>query len=245
MSSLTKKVKTERYTTKVNGRVMKNDRPKNTHIPTYPIKDEKDIKKIYRYLELQIAYSKSTFEEFIAYRNYMLFMLGINTALRAEDLLQLKVKGVIKGRIDTTENKTKKDQHFMLNKKLFEEIKKYIEKFDLRLDDYLFASRKSGDDGFTKPITRQASHKIMKTIAEVVGINYSFGLHSLRKTFGYHYIKRNLNSADAWLTLSKMYNHSSPATTMMYICWDDKDYKAREEFFLDNESTIKRNKRKK
>lgn len=224
---------------------MKLDRPKNTHIPTYPIKDEKDIKKVYRYLENQIKYSKTDYGEYIAYRNYMLFMVGINTALRAEDLLQLKVKDVIKGRIDTTENKTKKDQHFILNDKLFTEIKIYIQAFNLQMSDYLFASRKNGKEGYTRPITRQASHIIMKSIAEYIGINYSFGLHSLRKTFGYHYIKKNLNTADAWLTLSKMYNHSSPAITMVYICWDDKDYKAREEFFIDSDTDVERRIRRK
>lgn len=38
----------------------------------------------------------------------MLFLIGFNTAFRAEDLLQLRVKDVIKGFVSIKENKTKK-----------------------------------------------------------------------------------------------------------------------------------------
>ncbi len=62
----------------------------------------------------------------------MLFLIGFNTAFRAEDLLQLKVKDIEKGYVSIKENKTGKWQHFRMNKDLHNEIMQYVEKIQIK-----------------------------------------------------------------------------------------------------------------
>lgn len=202
---------------------------------TLPVKSKKMLDTIMIYLWQNKEHAKSNIKEYQAYRNYMLFLIGFNTAFRAEDLLQLRVKDVIKGFVSIKENKTKKVQNFRMNKKLHEEIKNYIETYDLKEHDYLFMGQKKKDTykGITKnviyPITRQQGRNICKKVSNAVGIDFKFGLHSLRKTFGYMYIKNGGNV----ITLMKMYNHSSPDITLLYVMWGKEDAeKDRELIFL-------------
>lgn len=202
---------------------------------TLPIKDKKMLDRVMLYLINQKEHSKSKIKEYQAYRNYILFLIGFNTAFRAEDLLQLRVKDVIKGYISIKENKTGKMQNFRMNKQLHEEIMKYIETYELKNNDYLFMGQKKKDtfQGKTKnilyPITRQNTRLIFRKVAEAVGIDFKFGLHSLRKTFGYMYI---LNGGNL-ITLMKMYNHEEPSTTLLYVMWNREDAeREREAVFI-------------
>ena len=202
---------------------------------TLPIKDKKMLDRVMLYLIKQKEHSKSKIKEYQAYRNYILFLIGFNTAFRAEDLLQLRVKDVIKGYISIKENKTGKMQNFRMNKQLHEEITKYIETYELKNNDYLFMGQKKKDtfQGKTKnilyPITRQNTRLIFRKVAEAVGIDFKFGLHSLRKTFGYMYI---LNGGNL-ITLMKMYNHEEPSTTLLYVMWNREDAeREREAVFI-------------
>ena len=79
------------------------------------------------------------------------------------------------------------------------------------------------------PITRQNARNICKEVADAVGIDFKFGLHSLRKTFGYMYIKKGGNV----MTLMKMYNHYSPDVTLLYVMWGKEDAESdRESTFI-------------
>ncbi len=202
---------------------------------TLPIKEKKMLDRVMLYLINQKEHSKSKIKEYQAYRNYILFLIGFNTAFRAEDLLQLRVKDVIKGYVSIKENKTGKMQNFRMNKQLHEEITKYIETYELKNNDYLFMGQKKKDtfQGKTKnilyPITRQNTRLIFRKVAEAVGIDFKFGLHSLRKTFGYMYI---LNGGNI-ITLMKMYNHDEPSTTLLYVMWNREDAeREREAVFI-------------
>ena len=63
---------------------------------TLPIKDKKLLKRVMDFLIHEKEHAKSEIKKYQAYRNYMLFLIGLNTAFRAEDLLQLRVKDVEK-----------------------------------------------------------------------------------------------------------------------------------------------------
>ena len=202
---------------------------------TLPIKDKRMLDRVMKYLIYEKEHAKSDIKRYQAYRNYMLFLIGFNTAFRAEDLLQLRVTDVEKGYVSIKENKTGKMQNFRMNKKLHQEIIDYIEKYDLKKNDYLFMGQKKKDTykGITKkviyPITRQNCRIIFKKVAEQNGIDFKFGLHSLRKTFGYMYM---INGGNL-LTLMKMYNHDKPSTTLLYVMWDTVDAeKEREATFI-------------
>lgn len=186
---------------------------------TLPIKDEKEIARIVQYLLVRRDKAKKAghMKRYLTYyRNYMLFMCGVNLAFRAEDLLQLRVNDLIEGYVQIKENKTGKSQIFPLNKSFLEDIKKYVEVMGLTSHEYMFPSQRPGVIG---AITRQQADRIMWDIKKNCKIRYTFAMHSLRKTFGYMYYK----NGGKLLTLQKMYNHDDPSTTLRYIMWDDND----------------------
>ena len=203
---------------------------------TLPIKDEKLLKRVMDYLIREKEHAKSDIKKFQAYRNYILFLIGFNTAFRAEDLLQLKVKDVEKGYISIKENKTGKMQNFRMNKQLHSEIVDYIKEYELTNNDYLFMGQKKKDTHKGKsweviyPITRQnCQNSIFPKVINACGIDFKFGLHSLRKTFGYMYILKGGNV----ITLMKMYNHDSPDVTLLYVMWSTSDIeKERENIYI-------------
>lgn len=209
---------------------------------TLPIRDKKLLDRVMDYLVHEIEHSKTDIKHKQAYRNYILFLIGFNTAFRAEDLLQLRVKDVLKGYVSIKENKTGKMQHFRMNKQLHEEILKYIEFNSLKENDYLFMGQKKKDTykGITKkviyPITRQTARGVCRKVADATGIDFKFGLHSLRKTFGYMYV---LNGGNV-ITLMKMYNHDEPGTTLLYVMWNREDAERdREAVFIGGKNSPK------
>lgn len=197
---------------------------------TQPIKDKKQLQSLLYYLLNQIDKAKTPVKKYQADRNYMLVLVGLNTAFRAEDLLQLRVTD-LNGYISIKENKTGKMQNFKMNKAFKDEIDAYVKRWELGKYDYMFMGQKTKVNGkpYHLPINRQQGHRIVSRAGEAIGINFVFGLHSLRKTFGYQYIDNGGNV----LTLMKMYNHDAPDVTLRYVCWGREDAeKARENTFI-------------
>ena len=156
-----------------------------------------------------------------SYRDYILFVIGINTGLRISDILQLKVEDVKGSHIVITEKKTNKHKRFYINEQLRKELNKYIK--GMNDNDYLFPSRK-GD----KPITRVQAYRILNDVAEKLGID-EVGTHTLRKTFGYWHYQQYKDVA----ILQDIFNHSSPSVTLRYIgITDDIKDKTIEGFYL-------------
>ena len=155
-------------------------------------------------------------------RDYLLFVLGINTGLRISDALLLKVADVRnKSHIIITEQKTGKTKRFLINAQLAQEIDKCIVGMDD--DDYLFVSR-----GSTKPISRVQAYRILNEAADKVGLS-EIGTHTLRKTFGYWHYQQFKDVA----ILQDIFNHSAPSITLRYIgITDDNKDETIKDFFL-------------
>ncbi|WP_261982297.1 tyrosine-type recombinase/integrase [Bacillus thuringiensis] len=154
-----------------------------------------------------------------SYRNYFLFYFGINTGLRISDILQLRVKDVMKIKMA----KTDKTVEVYFNSVLQQEIAKYTSN---RADsDWLFPSRQ-GD----KPITRQMAHTFLHKASLACGIeSEQWGTHSMRKTFGYHYYQRK---KDVYY-LMKLFGHATQGQTLQYIGIEaDEIRKTMEDFTL-------------
>lgn len=197
---------------------------------TQPIKDKKQLQSLLYYLLNKVDKAKTDVKRYQADRNYMLVLVGLNTAFRAEDLLQLRVID-LNGYISIKENKTGKMQNFKMNKAFKDEIDAYVKRWNLGKYDYMFMGQKTVVNGkpYHLPINRQQGHRIVSRAGAAIGINFVFGLHSLRKTFGYQYIDGGGNV----LTLMKMYNHDNTDVTLRYVCWGREDAeKARENTFI-------------
>lgn len=158
-------------------------------------------------------------------RNYTLIVLGLNSALRISDILNLVWDDVydfderiFKTHVSIKEKKTSKAKKFFLNdtaKNALQGLKKEIG--NIKLSEYIFKSREGGN----RPLTRTMALKIIKDAAAAVRIKDRIGCHSLRKTFGYWSWKRGTPLP----LLTELFNHSNQQITRRYlgISQDDLD----------------------
>jgi integrase len=178
---------------------------------------------LYKYKKMEYVQPIRELSKIEAIKNYLkgrsmrdccLFVLGINSGLRINDLLNLKIKellddkGNIKDRITIREMKTGKAKDFPISKTARKVIRNYLEQRLYTNDEPLFLSRK-----FKKPIRRQHAYCIINQAARTVGIKDKIGTHTLRKTFGYHAYRKGYDIT----ILQKLYNHASPSVTLRYI----------------------------
>jgi integrase len=157
-------------------------------------------------------------------RDLLLFVMGINTALRISDLLLLTLgdivdeRGQVRQAIALKEKKTGKTKEFPLNSSIKQAIKVNLnerqncayldEQKKTAPDSPLFLSRKGN-----KAISRAQAWEILHSLGERVGLD-KIGTHSLRKTFGYQVYQKS--GKDIGL-VQKLLNHSSSGDTLRYI----------------------------
>lgn len=166
-----------------------------------PIRNIQKIEEIKTYL---LTYK--------SYRDYFMFVFGINSGLRISDILKLKVSDIHKKEyVKVKEQKTGKLRDVKIMDSLQQELELYIKTMKLKPSDYLF--RNSRDP--SKPISRIQAHRILKAAAEHVQLD-EISTHTLRKTMGYHFYQRTKDIA----MLMKIFNHSSESITLDYLCID-------------------------
>ena len=149
-------------------------------------------------------------------RNYLLFVLGINAALRISDLLSLKLKdvyedGKVKDQLVITEQKTGKQRSIPLEGAAKEVLKWYaaglmFNPYDM--EAYLFKSTQSD-----QPITRHQAHRLIKEWTRLVGLTGNYGTHTLRKTWGYWARKGGAPIS----LIRQALGHSREEITMAYL----------------------------
>jgi integrase len=150
--------------------------------------------------------------------DYALFVVGINTNLRASDLLNLKVGDVkdlkADDSIELKEQKTKKKKMVTFNENAVAAIQGLINSRDYDQDDYLFIGQRG-----TVLQVPSLNLKIKRWMKRL-GVKGNYGSHSLRKTWTYLQYK----FCNAPLPeLMKALNHSSQKVTLRYIGIQDKD----------------------
>lgn len=141
----------------------------------------------------------------LAERDVLIFLIGINTGLRVNDIVKLKV-GDVRGR-DTfliREGKTRKAREINIGM-LRDEIDHFIK--DKHDDDYLFKSQRG-----TNHITTTQVYRILASAGDFIGRD-DIGTHTMRKTFGYHHYKQFKDVA----ILQEIFNHDAPSITRRYI----------------------------
>ena len=183
-----------------------------------PIRDRKKVAQIKNLLRGQ--------ERF---RDLLLFVVGINSALRISDLLELKVahfldeQGKIRQRFWIKEQKRGKRQEVVVNESIREALKEYWSAYPgikEKQENYIFFNPKLND--YSHPIKRGQSWKFITSICREVGLRGNFGTHSLRKTWGYH---ARMQGVDLALIMHKL-NHESIAYTKRYLGITDDELQA-------------------
>ena len=175
-----------------------------------PIKDRKKLDAMKKY-----------FLERNEIRNYALFCVGINTALRISDILNLKWEDVydfnghrFKKHIELREKKTRKRNEIFINKEAVRALEKLMKHYRLEnvhIDRkaYIFLGRKN----INRPLNRSQAYRIINGAALALKIDGNIGCHSLRKTFGYFAAQSGISQ----ILITNIYNHSSFAITKRYL----------------------------
>ena len=183
-----------------------------------PIRDRKKIAQIKNQLRGQGRY-----------RDLLLFTVGINTALRISDLLQLRVCHFLKSRDKVArrfwikEQKRGKRHEVVINNSIREALEEFLAAYPTIADDpnnYMFFNTKM--NSLQVPIKRGQAWKFIKIICKEVSLNGNYGTHSLRKTWGYH---ARLQGVDLALIMHKL-NHESIAYTKRYLGITDDELEA-------------------
>ena len=189
-----------------------------------PIRDEDDLKNFIYYFKKKRDKELNPKKAKLYDRNYMLVLLGVNTALRFSDLRRLTVDKVKYNQIVQRDKKTRKENKITLNSEIYDELMKYIKRQELTDVDYLFWSQK----GVNKPLSRVQGYNIIQEIKEGCKIRYQIGTHTLRKTFGYWFYKQY---GDV-VALQRILNHSTPAMTLIYIGMQKKEVDEKRKQFI-------------
>ncbi len=183
-----------------------------------PIRDRKKIAQIKNLLRGQSRY-----------RDLLLFVVGINTALRVSDLLQLRVEHFldnhqrIKRRFWIRERKRGKRHEVVINNSIQEALKEYLKSYSGIVNNhgnFVFFNTKTYN--LTQPIKRGQAWKFITSICREVGLSGNYGTHSFRKTWGYH---ARMLGVDLALIMYKL-NHESIAYTKRYLGITDAELQA-------------------
>jgi len=189
----------------------RNHPKKGSQIRVDPIRDLKDIKLIKRLLSDRP-------------RDLAIFTLGINTNLRASDILRVRV-GQVRGLLPEEhftirEKKTKKEKSITINRTVHDAIGKLLTTMtDAADEEPLFQSRKGDRCAIKVPYLST----LVKGWCREINLVGNFGSHTLRKTFGH--MHRVINKTDL-PTLMEMFNHSTQKQTLTYLGIQDEEIKS-------------------
>lgn len=149
-----------------------------------------------------------------AERDYVFFVLGINTGLKLTEMLSLRVGDLLDEKeeckqflhIEQKEGCDLKEVY--VNAQVRKAVLHFVKEKNLQQEDYLFASVKT-----KQPISRQQAYRVIHDAAVEAGIKGKIGTNSMRKTFGYHAFKRGV----AISLLQKYFHHATRSETLKYL----------------------------
>ena len=180
-----------------------NHPKKGSTIKVEPIRHLKDIKAIKRLLQ-------------DSPRDFCLFTLGINTNLRASDLLAITA-GMVRNEEELVlkERKTGKERRITLNTITQKAIRRLLDSREYDDDDRLFQGQRG-------PLTVPTVNRLVKGWCKAINLRGNYGSHTLRKTFGYH---QRVTFGRGLPELMTVFNHSTQKQTLDYLCVQPEEIK--------------------
>jgi integrase len=177
-----------------------------SQIVVEPIRSLKDIQSIKKLLQDRPA-------------QLALFVLGINTNLRAGDLLDIKA-GQVRGlkaldEITLREQKTGKLRRINLNKACIEVINQVLAMKAYGDDDHLFVGQRGR---FTVPYL----NTLVKAWCRAINLKGNYGSHTLRKTWGY---MQRVHFGVGLPELMVVFGHATQRQTLTYLCVQPSEIK--------------------
>jgi integrase len=145
-------------------------------------------------------------------RNLALFTLGINTNLRASDLLRITAGQVRDLKADDTlelkEKKTGKHRMVTLNRACILALQDLLQPGCFADNDPLFKSQRG-------TLTVPSVNRLVKQWCRDINLRGNYGSHTLRKTWGYH---QRVTFGTDIPRLMVCFNHSTQRQTLEYLC---------------------------
>ena len=147
-------------------------------------------------------------------RDLALFTLGINTNLRASDLVALTCDMVADLRVADSlvlkEIKTGKTRRITINKAVVESLQALLRSTDYRPSDSLFMSQRGN-----KALSVPSVSRLVKSWCKSINLVGNYASHTLRKTWGYH---QRVTFGTGIPELMVCFNHSTQRQTLDYLC---------------------------
>ena len=183
-----------------------NHPEKGSQIKVEPIRKKKDIQSIKKMLTDNP-------------RNQALFTIGINTNMRASDLLGIKAGQVMDLKpgdsIQVKEKKTGKFRIITLNKACTGAIHKLLQTRPYEDGEPLFVGQRGS-------LTVPSVVRLVKSWCKAINLKGNYGSHTLRKTWGYH---QRVSFGTDIPRLMICFNHSSQRQTLDYLCIQPEEIK--------------------
>ena len=123
-----------------------------------PIKKMCDIEKI----KLHLKESNK--------RNYLLFVIGINTGIKSNQILNLKIRDVVDDEYKIKEYIGIDNKEYFINEPISQAVKEFLEENEIDLNSYLFESQKSD-----LPINRSHLYRILNKAVSECNIDIHIG----------------------------------------------------------------------
>ncbi|MBP3891942.1 MAG: tyrosine-type recombinase/integrase [Solobacterium sp.] len=172
--------------------------------------DVKDYEEMVRLCLVHRDQAKTDKEYYRWYRNYVILTVGVNTGNRITTIIEQIPRDYAGGKYTVTEHKTRKRQQYTLNPDVYSIVKKYIDEFDIGMNQFMFMSK----FGSRQAITREGVWKMITNLAKEANIEYPVGCHSLRKSYG----RWKWDETHDLLLVQSLLMHDSAEETMRYIC---------------------------
>ncbi len=170
------------------------------------------------------------------YRNYMIFVTGVETGRRCGDILKLKVSDVYDGKevyniIEYDEQKTSTTKDFAVSEAYCKDLKTYIVRQGLGQNDYLFPTQKPNEQG-EYILGVRSYYNILRKAKQDLHLDMRLSTHSMRKTFGRHHYNdltenQSLSQLSPLDMVQQLLGHQSKGVTHVYLdLRDDERLKA-------------------
>lgn len=174
------------------------------------IKNVEDIEKIKECLKINNK------------RNYLLFVIGINTGIKSNNIIKLRLKDLCNEKKECKNYIEIENIIYPINKSIKQAMEEFLKENTFELNSYLFVGK-----GSENPINRSHLYRILNKVVQECNIDIKIGNETLRKTFGYHYY---LKTKDVKY-LKHLFKKNSKQALFEYLgIKDERTY--NEEFFL-------------
>lgn len=155
-------------------------------------------------------------------RDWMLWTIGVSVGLRISDLFNmtwdmlLLPNSQFRDRIVVREKKTSKLNNILITESVKDAATKYLDSinWEISLDDYVFASNRTGGQ-----IRGEVGWRIISNAAKAIGLPINVGSHTMRKSFANIAACCDKSSVDmnGVTKIQGLLNHSDQRITMKYL----------------------------